>query len=166
MKRYFVNVSTLEELKKEYRRLAMQNHPDRGGDEQTMKEINAEYKALFQQLKDKHNATADEAHKTTETSEEFREVIDFLMNLDGITAELCGAWVWVSGDTRRWKEELKAHGFKWSSNKKMWHWQHEEDGSRWFKGKRTMSEIREKYGSQVFDRAGANTDYIKIGAAC
>ena len=29
---YFKNIETLEDLKKQYRELAMQNHPDRGGD--------------------------------------------------------------------------------------------------------------------------------------
>lgn len=35
--RYFNNCNTLDELKKEYRRLAMIHHPDRGGDLETMK---------------------------------------------------------------------------------------------------------------------------------
>ena len=29
---YFESCKTLDDLKKEYRRLAMMNHPDRGGD--------------------------------------------------------------------------------------------------------------------------------------
>ena len=42
---YFTNIHTLDELKREYRRLAFANHPDRGGDVETMKAINAEYEA-------------------------------------------------------------------------------------------------------------------------
>ena len=45
--KYFTTCTTLDELKKEYRRLAMANHPDRGGDEATMKAINAEYASRF-----------------------------------------------------------------------------------------------------------------------
>ena len=37
--KYFESCKTLDELKAEYRRLAMANHPDRGGDVETMKQI-------------------------------------------------------------------------------------------------------------------------------
>ena len=45
---YFTNIHTLDELKREYRRLAFANHPDRGGDVETMKAINAEYEAMHE----------------------------------------------------------------------------------------------------------------------
>lgn len=41
--KYFTNCTTLEDLKKEYRRLTMLHHPDRGGDTATMQAINAEH---------------------------------------------------------------------------------------------------------------------------
>lgn len=44
---YFQNVKTLDELKKEYRRLAMIHHPDVGGTVEAMQAINAEFEALF-----------------------------------------------------------------------------------------------------------------------
>lgn len=49
--KYFANVNSFDELKKQYRRLAMQYHPDRGGDTETMKAINAEHDEIFEQLK-------------------------------------------------------------------------------------------------------------------
>lgn len=58
--KFFENVRTLDELKAEYRRLAMKHHPDRGGDVETMKAINAEHDALFEILKTQHNASAAE----------------------------------------------------------------------------------------------------------
>lgn len=45
--KYFVNVSTLDELRKEYRRLAKVNHPDMGGSAEEMKVINIEYEMCF-----------------------------------------------------------------------------------------------------------------------
>lgn len=44
--RYFCSVKSFEDLKAQYRALAMKNHPDRGGDLATMQAINAEYDAL------------------------------------------------------------------------------------------------------------------------
>ena len=49
--KYFNNIHSLDELKKEFRRLAMLNHPDRGGDTATMQAINAEFEMLFPALK-------------------------------------------------------------------------------------------------------------------
>jgi len=155
--KYFINCKTLEELKAEYRRLAMKHHPDRGGDAETMKAINAEHDALFEILKKQHNATHDEQHQTTETAEEFRSVLEKLLKLDGLKVELCGSWLWISGETYRHKAELKMAGCRWSNGKKCWYWRHEEDGRGWYRGKSTMNQIRMKYGSQVFTAQGEET---------
>lgn len=146
--KYFNGVSSLDELKKEYRRLSMLNHPDRGGDIEIMKAINAEHDELFEMLKKQHNASADEFHQTTETAEEFRDILEVLMNLDGLEIELCGAWLWISGNTLAHKDALKAAGCGWSSNKKMWYWRHPENAGRYHKSKSTMTDIRAKYGSE------------------
>ena len=160
MTKYFVNCKTLDELKKQYRRLAMKYHPDCGGDTATMQQINAEHDALFEVLKKQHNASADEYHQTTETAAEFRDIIDFLMTLDGVVAELCGSWVWCSGETMKHKEALKACGCRWSSTKKLWSWHFQEDGMKWHKGSKTMAQIRSKYGSTTFSRGGAGSDAL------
>lgn len=148
---FFENVTNLNELKAEYKRLVMKNHPDMGGDLRTMQTINAEYDKLFAILKREHNAKAatDTATKaTTETPEEFRAVVEAIINLDGIEVELCGSWLWVSGETYKHKDALKDAKFRWSRSKKMWYWHHAEDGAHWSRGKKTMEEIRNTYGSE------------------
>lgn len=165
MTQFFQDVKTLDELKKQYRRLAMAHHPDRGGSTQVMQQINAEHDRLFEILKKQHNASTDEHHQTTETAAEFRDIIEFLMTLDSVTAELCGSWVWCSGDTKPHKEQLKAAGFHWSQNKKQWYWHHEEPGRKWRRGNTSMAEIRRKYGSQVFNGSREETGFDRIGAA-
>ena len=137
----------------------MKHHPDHGGDTATMAAINNEYEARFTILKNQHNATADEKHQTTETPEEFINIINTLIKFPGIIVELCGAWLWISGDTKPIKEDLKACGCRWSNNKKMWYWHHPEEGVRWHKGKSTMTDIRNKYGSQTFKGRNA-AEYI------
>lgn len=150
MSQFFKNVNSLEALKKEYRRLVMIHHPDHGGNTATMQAINAEHDALFEALKAKHNAEHDAEHQTTETPEEFREIIEALLRMDGVEVELCGSWLWIGGNTRAHKDDLKAAGCRWSSSKKLWYWRHAEDAHRWHRGRSTIGEIRTKYGSQYF----------------
>lgn len=73
--KWFNNPETLEDLKKQYKRLAFQNHPDRGGKTSDMQEINAEYEDLFSRLKDVHKNAQGEFYTartaTTETATEF-----------------------------------------------------------------------------------------------
>ena len=144
---YFDKCKTLDELKAEYRRLAVKYYPDAGGDLETMKAVNAEHDRVFEILKKKHNDSADECHQTTETAEEFRDIINALLTLPGLEIELCGSWLWIGGNTLENREKLRELGCKWSQSKKLWHWHHAEDGSKWYRGKRSMNEIRSKYGS-------------------
>lgn len=50
--RYFDEVETLGELKKEFRKLAIVNHPDHGGDARVMRDIICEYQRLVKILPD------------------------------------------------------------------------------------------------------------------
>jgi len=150
---YFERCNDLNELKAAYKKLAMRHHPDMGGDVRTMQEINAEYDRMFLLLKAKQNTMANDdetgrTRKTTETPEEFRAVVEALLGLDGIEVELCGAWLWISGDTYQHREALKACGCLWSRSKQRWYWRHAEDDCRWSRGKASMGEIRSKYGSE------------------
>ena len=49
---YFQNISSLADLEKKYRRLAIDNHPDKGGSTETMQRINSEFEKLFAVWKD------------------------------------------------------------------------------------------------------------------
>lgn len=45
--KYFNNINSLGDLKKQYRLLALENHPDKGGSIEKMQEINNEFEKLF-----------------------------------------------------------------------------------------------------------------------
>lgn len=47
MATYFKNIKSFEDLKRQFRELLKANHPDNGGNEEVMKEINVEFDALF-----------------------------------------------------------------------------------------------------------------------
>lgn len=71
MTKYFKNVKSLEDLKNQFKALARKNHPDAGGNIETMKEINCEYDALFPIWKNRHNAEEPQ-NQTTETADSTR----------------------------------------------------------------------------------------------
>lgn len=158
--KWFKNPETLEDLKKQYHRLAMKHYPDVGGTEQAMKEINAEYEKLFSSLKDTHKNAEGEFYQsrtaTTETAAEFMDIIEKLIHMDGIEIEVCGSWVWVTGNTRPHKDELKALAFRWSSNKAAWYF-HRDGYKKRSKKSLTLDEIRGYYGSEKIEKKqGAN----------
>ena len=143
---------TAEELKKQYKTLAMANHPDRGGNTSDMQEINNEYDILFEKLKNIHTNAEGKTYtastETKETPEEFKNIINSLINLEGINIELCGSWLWVTGNTREHKETLKDLKFKWSRSKSAWYF-HSNDYRKSSSKTYSLDEIRDLYGSET-----------------
>lgn len=148
----FSNCKTLDELKKAYRKAAMDNHPDRGGSTKAMQRINAEYEKAFEALKYQQNSNAanGKQYHTDETPADFINILDVLFRIPDLEIELCGRWLWIGGDTFKSKDLLKAAGCKWSAKKKLWSWHFPEEHISFHKAK-SMDEIREKYGSQIID---------------
>ena len=139
---------TAEEVKKMYRQLAKAYHPDNGGDALQMAELNNEYHELWNKLKNVHiNAKGEKYEReTNETPEEFINLINALMGLDGIIIEVIGCFVWVSGDTKPHKEVLKTLKFRWHSKKLCWYLAPEDYRARSRKDY-SMDEIRTMYGT-------------------
>lgn len=142
--KYFTDIHSLEELRKEYKRLVKANHPDNGGSLEVIKIINVEYGVCFKVLEKNDTVSSDKYDRAED--EMIREIINAIINLN-VEIEICGSWVWVSGNTYVCKAELKANGFHWASKKKMWYWHDAEEVTR-SNGKTTMDDIRTKYGSE------------------
>lgn len=155
--RYFKDCNTLEQLRKQYKELLKAHHPDNGGNVADMQEINAEYDQLFKVLKDKHESTTADGDKATYDNMKYdfsedkalREILQKIIGFSDITIELCGSWIWLSGNTYQHKTELKEIGFKWASQKKQWYW-HSEAFRKKGKKALSMDEIRNYYGSTEF----------------
>lgn len=143
--KYFKGVGSLEELKISYKALCKIHHPDLGGSTEAMQEINAEYSALLR------SGRFDLGKSSAEIEDAIRNVIEETTVLAGLTVELCGRWVWITGETYQWREKLKAIGCLFASKKKAWYWRPaDEENKR--KGKNVPLEaIRAKYGSEVFE---------------
>ena len=142
MKKYFENVTSLEELKKQYKRLAKQYHPDlnNGTTNAIMQEINKQYDELFSKVKNIHvNAEGETYEKaTSETSEEFVNIINSIINFN-IDIEIIGTWVWCF-NSYEYRAQLKELGFKYAAKRKAWCWHSGEYEPR--KSKKTLAFIR------------------------
>ena len=61
-----------------------------------------------------------------------------------LDCEICGSWLWISGDTKPHKERLKELGCRWSKRKQKWY----KRGAGGFnKRPWTMEAIRAEHGS-------------------
>lgn len=151
--KYFKNVNTLEELRKQYKELLKIHHPDNGGNVAQMQEINVEYDKLFKLLKNKHDSTATNNDKTSCDNMKYdftedallREMLNKIIGFSGITIEVCGSWIWAF-DSFKYRKELKEMGFKYASKKKAWYW-HSESFRKKSHKVLSMDDIRNYYGS-------------------
>lgn len=152
---FFAQCQTVQELKKAFREYAKKNHPDKGGDNETMAAAIEEYERLKKTLpndteelkreQERYSNMEDEAFNS-HVSGEIKTIINEISHLP-ITIEIIGSWVWVSGNTYPYRSYLTAYGFKWSSEKKLYYWHMDKQYKR-FKAKNTeIEEIRTKYGS-------------------
>lgn len=157
---YFKDVKSVKELKKEYHRLVLKNHPDRGGNHDTMVAIVLEYEwalaHLFDEGGNRKGGKQGGAKANTcydFQSDEFRTALDKLMKLEGLEIEVCGDWIWVRGNTYQLKSQLKAAGCFWASKKKCWYWK-PADYVKVSRKEWDMEKIRDRFGSESFSSQG------------
>ena len=77
-----------------------------------------------------------------------------LIETEGITVEKIGKWIWVSGNTKPLKNELKENDFRWARKKERWYF-HEGTYRRYGDREYTMEEIKHKYICQTLRRTEA-----------
>jgi hypothetical protein len=148
--KYFEGLTIESEIKARYKELAKTNHPDIGGCVEIMKIINSQYEKVITGAYQRQGKSISEIDDLLQKDAMLREKLNSIVYLDGIIIELCGSWLWVTGDTKTHKEKIKENGFKWSKTKISWYWRGEQ--SRSFNRKPiSLNEIREKHGSYTIN---------------
>ena len=150
--KYFSLVTTLEELKKEYRKLCFELHPDRNKDKDTTAEFQQmqnEYEIKFEEVKNVFkNANGETYTKdNTETPEEFQEIIEKVIHMQDVNIDIIGTWIWLSGNTKVYKEQIKELNFRWSNNKLAWYY-HTGSFRKKSKNHYNLDELKEMFDSK------------------
>ena len=104
-------------------------------------------------LKDRHESKATDGDQDSDKSDcnnmkydfsedaKLRDVLQKIINFEGINIETVGYWIWVDGNTYGYKDVLKEIGFKWAREKKKWHF-HTEAFRKKSHKKLSMDDIR------------------------
>lgn len=148
---YFQNCQTLDEAKSLFWSLAKVHHPDKGGNTATFQEILNQFESF------KPGSEKFEGEFEAFNSAEYASIISQLVVIPEIVVEVCGSWVWVSGNTKPYKEEIKAivtgDSYKrgWSQKKGMWYFSPAGYRKR-SKAEYHMNEIRSMYGSTIVEK--------------
>lgn len=146
--KYFKNVTSIQELKKQYRDLVLQYHPDLNEEDTTeiMQELNAEYNDLFTKVKNSFVNSKGEVYtkENSENIDDFKNIIDKIITFKDCKIEVIGNWLWITGNTKFYKEILKSLKFNWINNKKAWAYH----TGRYFKKTRdkyTLDDLRNSF---------------------
>lgn len=137
-------VITEEVVRNAYRKASLKYHPDRNPAGNEMMRLVNEAKETLKSESFPFDFTNEEGY---DYGDEINQALNKILNLQGLVIEVCGAWVWVSGNTKEHWITLKEAGFKFSPPKKMVYFRPQYASSRRFKKDGlSMDEIRGKYG--------------------
>ncbi len=148
---YFENCKNYDDARAIYWELAKQFHPDKGGKTADFQELQNQFEN-FKPREEKFKGEADQWK-----AKEYANIIEQLLKIDSsILIEICGSWIWLSGNTKPHKESIKAietgESYKrvWHRKKEMWYF----SPKNYYRGKGngtdySMDWIRGEYGSNT-----------------
>ena len=154
---FFAKCTSILEVKQDYKLIALQYHPERDGDKEMMQKVNMDYSDI------KKNPLLNFENQSQEEETDFLnfpEIIGKIITWD-VSIELIGNWIWISGKTYNYRNELKKLGFRWSQNKFCWYLPPKNKTNNTPKAK-TMDYIRAKHGSDTVTSTKVNPVKIKV----
>ena len=153
---YFEQLQSVEQIKIRYRDLAKKYHPDLGGDEQIMKLINAQY---HEALKRCNGQTYDERtyNYKEDVEQELMDKLHELFKFTRLNISLIGYWIWVTGDTKPFRQALKDVDMTWHPKRKCWYYK-PKSWKRTYRSNGSLQDLAQKYGYRNFK--GAETESL------
>lgn len=137
---------TQDQVKSAYRKACKTYHPDiNPAGLAMMQAVNEAYEKL---MNERFPILVADSEVSSNYGEILNTALNAIINCVGLTIEICGAWIWVSGETKVNKDILKSSGFMWSNQKEMWYFRPQSQKKRFYRGQSSIDEIRVKYGSE------------------
>ncbi len=135
------------EIKAAYKKMMVIHHPDKDGGSVQMSQLINEAWAT---LKDFNEVEYRQAENSDDLAKKYQDAINAVVDLDGVQVEICGSWIWVTGDTKPHKDILKENHFRYSRGKG---WYFTTAPRRRIRSNKTsIDDIREAHGSAVVKR--------------
>ena len=130
-----------EDVKKAYKKACSKYHPDKGGSKEMMQAVNEAYETL-------KDFDGEVEAGDLNYPDELNKAILAIIDLPGIEIEVCGAWVWVTGDTKPYAKALGKNGagFKFAKKKVAWYFR-PDDWKSASRGTWSLDKIRDEHGS-------------------
>lgn len=133
-------------VKAKYREASKKWHPDLNPKvNDTMMKMVTEAKTSL--LSNYLEQTAPKQYTTSDYPEKVAFALSKVLDLDGVSVEVTGNWLWVHGNSYPHRAILKEASFRWAPKKKSWYFRPAEYRS-FNKKEYSMDKIRNIYGSE------------------
>lgn len=155
-------IDSVETLRNEFKKLCFKLHPDKGGNETDFKNMQNEFEKILKSFSGKKQNYQEQNNQEQKEQNEFnysynsdfeKELMNIIINLvnySDLNLEVCGVWLWVTGDTKKHKDLLKSLNLRFHAKKLCWFFCDYNESKKTFRSKELdMNEIRIKHGSKV-----------------
>lgn len=118
----FESCETLEDLKRVY----SDEYSEAYYSVNSLANLRRAYEHKFDDVKCLHRTKGGKVYSTEsaanhETVGYFPEFVEAISNMEDVYYNIEGTWLWVSGDTKPHREELKRLGLRWAPRRKAWY---------------------------------------------
>jgi len=140
---------------KAYRIKAKQYHPDhKNGDLELMKLVNIAFQTLEDISFQWTSRESENGKRTAPLTETISALWDQIKHYQGISGEIIGSWLWITGNTYPIKDYLKNLGFRFAHYKQAWYY---HDGDYWKRSRRKfdLEDLRGMWGVEELDKEEA-----------
>ena len=160
---YFEDCNNVGEIKKRFHALMFENHPDRHGPEvrEQQNNITAAIIAVYHELLSAANGTQSKgtdgrthtySYNRANEAAVIAKIQQLLaLRLSGVQIQLIGLWIWVTGDTKPVRAQLKEASMRWHSKRLCWYWKPYSGRRTRYNKRASLRDLADTYGSKQYE---------------